>query len=56
MMIELFGIAGAVIIVIATWIFNAWIYEKDEYIGCVMLMISLLIVICALATITDIAS
>jgi len=55
-MLELVGIIGATIIGVATLIFNAWLYRRDESLGPIMLLVNLAILLIVLAVITDLSS
>lgn len=49
-------IIGVVLIALGMMVFNAWLFLQDEGLGAICLLLTALVIICCLATLTDIGT
>ena len=49
-------IIGVVLIALGMMVLNAWLFLQDEGLGVICIMATLLVVVCCLATLTDIGT
>ena len=49
-------IIGVTLIALGMMVFNAWLFLQDEELGAICLLLTALVIICCLATLTDIGT